>query len=85
MFRQEFEIERSTYERAKRAFIKRYPECWDIWGDTIEYLKANNIESEVERSIGYAIHVYEGYICVVLLNECQKIVAPSDKGRKKKQ
>lgn len=75
MFRQEFEIERKTYESAKNAFSKKYPKCWEIWGDTIEYLHRMGIESEIERSCGYAIHVYNdvGYICVILFDECQKI------------
>lgn len=75
MFRQCFEIERATYQSAKKAFAKRYPKCWEIWGDTIEYLHKTGYESEVERSTGYAVHVYNdtGYICVILFHECQKI------------
>lgn len=80
MFKQEFEISIDCKKSATmfRRFENKYPEAWNVWGETFEYMLENNIEHMEEKN-EWSLWLYideelgTHYMAIVLLDESQKI------------
>lgn len=81
---QEFEFETTckNLETALKRFQKKYPKCFEIWGEQLEYMARNG--QEVDKAItecGYCLNVnvdygfggYFFYFDVQIYDEGQRI------------
>lgn len=80
-FRQCFELAADCKKASTmfNRFEKKYPEAWEIWGETFEYMLENGKDHLEERDGGWSLWLYVDeqlgthYMAIVLTDEVQKI------------
>ena len=79
MFRQCFEMNADCKnpQTMFSRFAKKYPDAWDVWGETFEYMLENGLESQGEDGWHLWLYIDEQfnahYMAIVLTDPGQKI------------